>query len=329
MSSSASLQNLHRMLHLQAEDDFWRRHIQYLGLSWDATLRPNTGWDDDEHGEAWQKDGVPLDLSFIGRVIPETANLAPDGNWPHSRAGGCFLDTSIAFHIGHALPCHEPFRTESIRCHDQLKRIMDAITMGDGLPIKQGIFRSSCFAIQHHVFEKKLFHTQRTCSPRASLTQITQPSSTVEHELPWMDIQNWPTTTTQASSALQSIAATHRVRPLPVYDEDARILSPAEYELALPGALVNVLFTLRHFNHAGDGHYFVWELKKLFIIQRGPIPYASLPLPIRSKYALPQWYVFVALSHYPSSHGMNRHSNEEEDVAADVDIDFPAHVLPP
>ena len=58
--------------------------------------------------------------------------------------------------------------------------------------------------------------------------------------------EQWPVSE-KAKEALEHVAQTHNVVPLPVYDEDQECIAPADYHRKLSGAVAEVHFALMHY----------------------------------------------------------------------------------
>ncbi|KAJ3555272.1 hypothetical protein NM688_g2672 [Phlebia brevispora] len=60
-------------------------------------------------------------------------------------------------------------------------------------------------------------------------------------------IDNWPTSSNDARTALEQIKSTHVVRPLPLFNHNDVLLPPTDYETAMRGSVVAIYFTLCHY----------------------------------------------------------------------------------
>ena len=58
--------------------------------------------------------------------------------------------------------------------------------------------------------------------------------------------EQWPVSE-KTKEALERVAQTHNVVPLPAYDEDRERIDPADYHRKLSGAVVEVHFALMHY----------------------------------------------------------------------------------
>ena len=59
-------------------------------------------------------------------------------------------------------------------------------------------------------------------------------------------MSNWPVINVEAEDERERLSATHRPVPLPAYDVDGELISPARCRESLAGAIVRVSFTLTH-----------------------------------------------------------------------------------
>ena len=57
----------------------------------------------------------------------------------------------------------------------------------------------------------------------------------------------WPTSTPEAAEALTAAAETHKVNPLPAYDQNGVVIEPQFYTRRLEGATVIIRFELYHY----------------------------------------------------------------------------------
>jgi hypothetical protein len=66
-------------------------------------------------------------------------------------------------------------------------------------------------------------------------------------------IKEWPTHYPEAQEALRKIDAdkSHRIIPVPAYDTKGKVIEPSQYRIALQGALVELYFTLKHYDIVG------------------------------------------------------------------------------
>ena len=92
-------------------------------------------------------------------------------------------------------------------------------------------------------------------------------------------IADWPANSDTARRALQDMQSTHAVQPLPAFDVRGDLIPPADYDLALRGAVAHVHFTYSKFSwRAGDNHKdtFVADIDMIRVITPPrPCPRAS------------------------------------------------------
>lgn len=62
---------------------------------------------------------------------------------------------------------------------------------------------------------------------------------------------DWPVTHDGTREELESLLATHRIRPIPAWDENGHFIKPDAYRRSLEEAIVEVHFTLAHWAIAG------------------------------------------------------------------------------
>ena len=61
---------------------------------------------------------------------------------------------------------------------------------------------------------------------------------------------NWPLTHEETREELEELMATHRIRPIPVWDENRVFIKPDLYRHHLEEAIIEVHFTLTHWSIA-------------------------------------------------------------------------------
>ncbi|KAL1762117.1 hypothetical protein FB107DRAFT_268406 [Schizophyllum commune] len=334
-SSGQDLIKIRERLQKRALDDYNRHGILYLpALS--RLPSPAVYWASEIGGDVLTtREARTALVSYVGRIIPDTSRVNPDANWNGTPiiAGDSFEHSCLAFHVGVALKYHDAFLQPSLQSQknlDDLKSLM----LTDGRPVKHCRL-SRPLAIRHSIFQRKpLFALDMQSPPPAVYRRYGDPQPAAGPVPSWFSIRGWPLRTERARADIIPLFDTHTICPLPAYDEDGMILSPMEYEAALPGALVNVMFTLRHAVDRNDrSHYFTTDLEELSIICRGCNPRTSLRqttrLPLTARYPLPS--VDVSSPSYGEP-GSEHESETESDVTFDTeDSDndrFPLAVLP-
>ncbi|KAL1668373.1 hypothetical protein GGF50DRAFT_86166 [Schizophyllum commune] len=272
MSCEQDLSAIHNALHARALHDFREKGIIFLPSAASPPLPdPYAFWAFDDFGDiVHTPDDRDALLAYVGRINPDCASFSPDG-----RRGENIEDAAISFRVGLALSFHGVFLEDSIKSNNIVNALKGIMTV-DGLPIKKGIHGVPVF---HPLFEK--IPLQPTLRGAEHEQDNTLPS--------WWSLETWPARDANTRNDIQRLRGQYQLSPLPAYDEHGNLLAPHDYESALPGALVCVLFKLRHtFGPTDNGHYFNFDLHELSIIRRGPASRRRRTLPQSAVFPLPR-----------------------------------------
>ncbi|KAI5892667.1 uncharacterized protein SCHCODRAFT_02701559 [Schizophyllum commune H4-8] len=336
MACHQQLDEIQTELHSQALDNYHKHAIVYLpalnSAGW-PELPVHWGIADDADILCTIESREAI-LAFPGRILPGTgARFSPDGKW---NGGGpnnnLFEDISIAFYIAPALLFHGTFQIDSLRAARHLYAIKSMI-IDDESPTA---YSWDVLPITHRLLEKKLsFEPGSPLPPLQRRAFEERPSTLIEHPLPsCFTNEGWPTTTDAARQELTRLTPTHQVRPLPVYDEHNNLLDPSYYETVLPGALVNVLFKLRHQRDKRGHHYFLHQLEEILIIRRGPVTHSvqrsgkGVPLSARFPLPRPTRALLNGEDDHKACSDNGSDGGDSDATMSDNDAEFPSSIVP-
>ncbi|KAI4527081.1 hypothetical protein K525DRAFT_187568 [Schizophyllum commune Loenen D] len=182
----------------------------------------------------------PVPLVAIGLLDPATFNFKPDGGYKGPTGEYPTLeDVELRAELRPSNhPDHARFLQEST---DACRAVHD---MMDAAPEAHDTFQCGCYGGGISIrLRHQLFQTLPRTNGDGSIIPEPEPRPGYEQFM----TTAWPMSHEAADDELQfETSTTNNIVPLPAYDVMGRLLGPAEYEDALSGAFVEVLFTVKH-----------------------------------------------------------------------------------
>ncbi|KAJ6559052.1 hypothetical protein DFH09DRAFT_1364842 [Mycena vulgaris] len=177
----------------------------------------------------------PFIFSMIVLITPADFFAMPCARWngPTDLAP-TFAHAKMTF-TGKAPENNLPLERDFHAAHSTLEKICK-LTQTSDAHTRQGLFAPLCnvpkLRFTHRPFEK-----------------VEQGGEDNDDEVPpEFTIGQWPVISGEARKALAEMKSTHRAIRLVAYDVHGYIIPPSHYETQLPGALVQIKFTLSHWN---------------------------------------------------------------------------------
>ncbi|KAF8145650.1 hypothetical protein K438DRAFT_781155 [Mycena galopus ATCC 62051] len=176
---------------------------------------------------------VPASVTFVALLSPDGFWFAPDGNWKKpTNIAATFADVKLnclAIVPSDIEIFGADFPTVLQNTEWLLKQVE---TQGNS---KQGVLNwnespKRSMKLRHVLFQK--------IEGEADINDIEE-------------MENWPVgANPQAREAIEQMKYTHRVRRVPAYDINGKLIHPLQYRETLMGAIVRTTVTLKHWNIA-------------------------------------------------------------------------------
>ncbi|KAJ6508789.1 hypothetical protein C8R45DRAFT_454104 [Mycena sanguinolenta] len=214
-----------------------------------------TADDTEDDKDASESPLTAATLTFVASIPRDGFWLYADSRWTGPRAHAeAFEDAKLNCRV--VAPSRiEVFSNDFPEVLENVRWLMSQ-TETAGAP-KVGIFapnHPNSLKLRHGLFEKANGNTSPEDIER---------------------MENWPINS-HASKAVETLKHTHRIVPLPAYDENGKLIDPRYYEEHLLGAVVLVVVNLNHWyikdkkdNHARDTY--TADIQRLRVLVPPPI----------------------------------------------------------
>ncbi|OCH87123.1 hypothetical protein OBBRIDRAFT_837650 [Obba rivulosa] len=187
-------------------------------------------------------------VTAVGQISSDDFWMSPDGNWTKPTKYTPTFDRVKLSCTLEPAPDSELQRKASVQGPENCS----------------GLFFKKADGATHVRLRHRLFEVRFICTYSSSPFVLTSCLSSlqkcspsdegsdngeIEEDLgPDFQIKNWPCFTDAAKDAIEKMHDSHRVIPIPVYDKNDKLIPPSEYRAMLPGAIVEVHFTITHWH---------------------------------------------------------------------------------
>ncbi|KAJ8519658.1 hypothetical protein ONZ45_g3410 [Pleurotus djamor] len=228
-------------------------------------------------------------LSIVARVCEDNLWVAPDGCWRGqqvypSGATPRLCDTKMSF-IAEPVVCDD-YEQDWAACVSNVKDIISEAakenTSREGFLLPKGDDGVARLKMRHALFKELRSNGADGESEGENDKQNT---------LPVWHFDNWPVSGSAVKDKWEALkhANTHKIDPLPLFDEHGNPVPPLEYYGRLRGATVAIKFTLvHHFFRYKMADVFTANVRNIAIIRPGK-PFFTIQSPPSKRKADSSW----------------------------------------